>query len=189
MSDAPTGDWLVETGAGWGHALLGDLVTLGRDPRASIVLLDATISRRHAALQRDGGAWRLSVHGTTGASLNGARVEAMSPIGDGDILEIGTRRFMFVRGVLPDGTVPAPLGVALPDDPLLLRTTASIPAIDARVYAEAIARASWGDAEGGTPTGRLVRTPETGGIRSPWAWVSGIAVVVGLAALLILGRH
>lgn len=189
MTDSPEGDWLVETGAGWGHALLGDLVTLGRDPRASIVLLDATISRRHAALERDGGAWRLSVHGTTGASLNGTRVDASTPIGDGDVLEIGTRRFTFVRGLLPDGAVPAPPRSALPDDPRLLRTTASMPAIDARIYADAIARASQGDAQGPAAAGRRGPSPASDGIASPWTWVGGVTLIVGIAALMILGRH
>ncbi len=52
----------------------------------------------------------------------------------GDELQIGTRTFRFVRGPLPDGVSPATPEESSLTDPRLLRTTASLPAIDKAVF-------------------------------------------------------
>lgn len=125
-----TTDWLVDTGARLGHRLDQDVITIGRDPRSHIVVLDATVSRRHAELVRGAAGWMLSVSGTTGATVNDERVDAPMAFSPGDVLQIGTRSYRFVRGALPDDVTAASPEDGSLTDPRLLRTTASLPAVD-----------------------------------------------------------
>lgn len=129
-----TTDWLVDLGARLAHRLDQDIMTLGRDPRSHVVMLDATVSRRHAELVRGTRGWLLSVSGSTGATVNEVRVDSPVALAPGDELQIGTRTFRFVRGPLPDGVSPATPEESSLTDPRLLRTTASLPAIDKAVF-------------------------------------------------------
>lgn len=74
---------------------VADGATFGRDPASTIVLRDASVSRRHARLALEDGAWH--VHDTqsrNGLSVGGERV-ASAPIGDGAEFQLGDVRFRF----------------------------------------------------------------------------------------------
>ncbi|MDX2182383.1 MAG: FHA domain-containing protein [Gemmatimonadaceae bacterium] len=123
-------DWLLDAAAGVAYPLTKSLVRLGRDPRSDVMVLDATVSRRHAELARGAAGWILSVSGSTGATVNEMRVDAPLAISPGDTLQLGTKTFTLVRGELPPGVMPVAERPELADDdPRLLRTTASLPAI------------------------------------------------------------
>ncbi len=122
--------WLVEDAAGFGYELSAPVTTLGRDPRNAILIHDATVSRFHAEVRREGGLWVLHVNGTTGAEVNAARVEAPKALAEGDRVGIGTRSYRFTRGPLPGGVVPyVGHDPSLSSDPFLQHTTTTMPAI------------------------------------------------------------
>ncbi|MGB4863206.1 MAG: FHA domain-containing protein [Tepidiformaceae bacterium] len=55
-------------------ALAGNML-IGRDGRAGIILPDASVSTRHATVERAGGAWRLADLGSTnGTFVDGRRI-------------------------------------------------------------------------------------------------------------------
>lgn len=66
-------------------------VVIGRDPGCDLVLLDKSVSRRHATLRRDvNGSWRITDHRSkNGTFVNGARVNGSSPVVPGDHLMLG----------------------------------------------------------------------------------------------------
>lgn len=156
-------DWLVDVGQRAAHLLDHDIVTIGRDPRSVVVVLDATVSRRHAELVRGAAGWMLSVSGTTGATVNDVRVDAPMAVAPGDLLQIGTRTFQLVRGALPTDVTPATPEDGSLQDPRLFRTTASLPAIDRSQYSTTEERA----------------VPRRSAIR----WAAGLAVAAVLLAM------
>ncbi|GIW08609.1 MAG: ABC transporter ATP-binding protein [Dehalococcoidia bacterium] len=82
---------------------LADGTTLiGRDPDCQIRLVDATISRRHAAIERDNGRLRLTDLGSAnGTILNGLTLVPRSPVTlrEGDEIVIGSFRLKLQRDV------------------------------------------------------------------------------------------
>lgn len=161
-------DWLVDTGARLAHLLDQEIVTIGRDPRSQVVVLDATVSRRHAELVRGAAGWMLTVTGTTGATVNDVRVDGAVAIAPGDLLQIGTRSFTLVRGALPDDVSLASQEDGSLTDPRLLRTTASLPAID---------HSAWRATQEHVPVRQ----------RSAIRWAAALAVL-GLVLALTCGR-
>jgi hypothetical protein len=92
--------WLVDR---WGrlHAV-ADPMRVGRQtPDLSIAV--ASVSRAHATLRREGGAWVVRDGGSRNGTFVGERrVEADHPVRHGDRLRFGTAAFWFVeRGVAP----------------------------------------------------------------------------------------
>ena len=73
-------------------ALVGERgVTLGRSRRSDVVLRDDTVSRVHARIVRDGGAWWVHDLGSmNGTWLAGHRVGAAEPVRRGDVLRLGS---------------------------------------------------------------------------------------------------
>jgi pSer/pThr/pTyr-binding forkhead associated (FHA) protein len=79
--------------------------TIGRGPDCGIVINHQTVSRRHAALRRDGDSWLLEDLGSkNGTWVNGARVDGSDAI----VLEPGDMlRFAAVTARFdPDGDWP-----------------------------------------------------------------------------------
>ncbi len=71
-------------------------VVIGRSRQCDIVIDDANVSRRHAEVRLQGGAWVLSDLGSTnGTVLGGRRIEEPEVIEPGDEIEIGTSVITF----------------------------------------------------------------------------------------------
>jgi hypothetical protein len=86
LAQAPEG-LLADPGA-----LHGGQITLGRSPACQLVLADATVSRRHAALVVCDGAWRIVDLGSSnGTWVNGRRV-VEAEVRPGDELRLGAAR-------------------------------------------------------------------------------------------------
>jgi pSer/pThr/pTyr-binding forkhead associated (FHA) protein len=79
-------------------ALDADIVRAGRHPESDIFLDDITVSRRHAEIVREGGRYVVrDVGSLNGTYLNRERVES-APLTDGDELQIGTFKLVFLTG-------------------------------------------------------------------------------------------
>ena len=79
-----------------------DVTTSGRHPDSDIFLDDVTVSRRHAEFHRDGSTFTVrDVGSLNGTYVNRERVEAAT-LGNGDEVQIGKFRLVFVAGPRPD---------------------------------------------------------------------------------------
>ena len=75
--------------------LSGSTMTLGRLPECEITLDDASVSRRHARITRNGSSYQIvDLDSTNGVRLNGELV-ASSTLSNGDRLELGTVGLVF----------------------------------------------------------------------------------------------
>ncbi|MCD8047540.1 MAG: FHA domain-containing protein, partial [Clostridiales bacterium] len=72
-------------------------ILIGRARSCDVVLSDPAVSRNHAALTRDAhGQWSLfPLKSKNGVTLNGAPLEAPSPIQAGDVIGLGTTQLVF----------------------------------------------------------------------------------------------
>jgi FHA domain-containing protein len=69
---------------------------LGRSREADVVLDDANVSRRHAAVRPSGGSWIVEDLGSTnGVKVNGRRIQGPQSLKRGDVIELGTSRATF----------------------------------------------------------------------------------------------
>jgi adenylate cyclase len=85
----------------------GRPAVLGRDPECDLVVLDATISRRHAQLTSyEAGVEVRDLGSSNGTLLNGAGVE-VALAGDGDTLTFGGASFTLRAPISPGGPTPA----------------------------------------------------------------------------------
>lgn len=83
------GSVFTSTGAG---------TSLGRHPESDVFLDDITVSRRHAAVEREGDGWRVRDAGSlNGTYVNGERVES-APLSEGDEIQIGRYVIVFHTG-------------------------------------------------------------------------------------------
>lgn len=93
------------------------LLSIGRDPSNDVVLPDALVSRRHAVIECRGDQYVLrDCNSSNGSLVNGDRISE-HPLKDGDLLAIGTSRFLF-RGTV-EVEDPAAKIVAHPSSPRL----------------------------------------------------------------------
>ena len=73
--------------------------TIGRDDGCDLVLADATVSRCHARLERDGSNWVLQDLGSmNGTRLNGWLVRGAVPVRAGDQVSFGEASFVLAGG-------------------------------------------------------------------------------------------
>jgi FHA domain-containing protein/zinc ribbon protein len=76
--------------------LEGSRVTVGRSPDCEIFLDDVTVSRKHAALTKDGDGFSIQDEGSlNGTFVNKKRVEG-AQLEDGDEIQIGKYRLTFL---------------------------------------------------------------------------------------------
>ena len=106
------------------YALDGELFTIGRQATNDLQILAAAVSRRHCAIRREDGQWRLrdagSAHGTF---VNGVPIDQRQ-LAHGDFLQVGTAAFVFLHesisghgSVEPGGALPAgTTQIGLPGD-------------------------------------------------------------------------
>jgi pSer/pThr/pTyr-binding forkhead associated (FHA) protein len=72
------------------------VVTIGRHPESDIFLDDITVSRRHAEVRYDDGAYRAHDIGSlNGTYLNRERIDTAS-LASGDELQVGKFRLLFL---------------------------------------------------------------------------------------------
>ncbi|MCC7381641.1 MAG: FHA domain-containing protein [Deltaproteobacteria bacterium] len=100
-------------------------ITLGRSPECDFVLNDQNISRRHALIKRTWNGFTVQDLGSkNGVIVNGKRAEGAQAIKDGDELQIGGIKLIFIDpasrildqfGVLAEETV-APEGAEAPEE-------------------------------------------------------------------------
>ena len=84
--------------AGSRYLLDGEVTTAGRHPESDIFLDDVTVSRRHVEITRSGRDYSVrDVGSLNGTYLNRQRVDE-SPLRDGDELQIGSFKLVFVHG-------------------------------------------------------------------------------------------
>jgi DNA-binding NtrC family response regulator len=94
----------VEIGRGAARALVRD------GARLRLEVPDRATSQVHARLARAGGAWSVADAGSkNGTLLNGVRVAAPAPLGDGDVLECGGTFFVLRRAPRRSADLDAPL--------------------------------------------------------------------------------
>ncbi len=75
--------------------LSGNRILIGRSRDADLTLDDPNVSRRHAELRREGGAWIVADLGSTnGVKVNGHRVHEQ-PLAPGDEITLGLERLQF----------------------------------------------------------------------------------------------
>jgi FHA domain/zinc-ribbon domain len=102
FDEVPTGIGIlvVKRGPNVGSrfSLEKDVVQAGRHPESDIFLDDVTVSRRHAEIVRNGNGYVVrDVGSLNGTYLNRERVE-QAPLSDGDELQIGTFKLVFLIG-------------------------------------------------------------------------------------------
>ena len=84
--------------AGSRYVLEGTPVTAGRSPDSDIFLDDVTVSRRHASFVPTGSSYEVrDVGSLNGTYLNRERIES-APLSNGDEVQIGKFRLVFLSG-------------------------------------------------------------------------------------------
>jgi predicted component of type VI protein secretion system len=103
----------VLSGRQAGHSFdVADGAVLGRSPECDVCLLDRSVSRRHARLERAGAGWRLVDLGSrNGLRRNGARVES-APLEDFDEVQVGELTLRFRAPDAAEAPAPADAGAA-----------------------------------------------------------------------------
>jgi hypothetical protein len=75
----------------------GERTTIGRSPDCDVFLDDVTVSRRHAVLLQRDGEFTIEDQGSlNGTYLNRRRIDAPAKLDDGDELQIGKYRLIFL---------------------------------------------------------------------------------------------
>jgi hypothetical protein len=76
----------------------GERTTIGRSPDCDVFLDDVTVSRRHAVLHQSNGRFTIEDQGSlNGTFLNRRRIEGVEELEDGDELQIGKYRLIFLQ--------------------------------------------------------------------------------------------
>jgi len=81
------------------HDLLGDVITIGRNPSSDVVIDHPTVSGQHAVLTKSPSGYRLKDLGST----NGTQIDGVS-ITDAELKDGAEIRFGYVTGVFRDAT-------------------------------------------------------------------------------------
>lgn len=85
--------------AGSRYAAAGPTTSIGRHPDSGVFLDDVSVSRRHAELRRSGGALSIVDNGSlNGTYVNGQRIEAEVSLVEGDQIQVGKFKLVFVVG-------------------------------------------------------------------------------------------
>lgn len=98
---------LVVTGGvlkGHRYDLTGDAFVIGREQHCDLLIDDATVSRKHALLQRIEEKWFISDTSKNGTHVNSRRVTGALALANGDKIAISTAAQLYFAG--PEDTVP-----------------------------------------------------------------------------------
>ncbi len=105
--------WLIDQ---WGHphALPARDSMIGRMPGHDLKILNGSVSRDHARLVREDGAWMVRDLGSRNwTQVDGVRVESRAPLSDGALVMFGTASFFFKESTPEISEItrmPAPTG-------------------------------------------------------------------------------
>ncbi len=81
---------------------LEDGATLGRSSDCTVTIDDTTVSKHHARLTLENGAWLEDLGSTNGTYVNGRRVEGSTVLRPGDRIALGAAKIVFL-GLAPRG--------------------------------------------------------------------------------------
>jgi len=95
--------YLVDERARAAYSLARRSVSIGRDIGSTITVRDPQVSRFHADVRTEAGAYVLYSMGSAGTRVNGHGVAAPRVLETGDRVEVGGSALVFVRGTLPPG--------------------------------------------------------------------------------------
>ena len=102
VADVGPGGVLVATrgpNSGSEFALEGAMTTIGRHPDSDIFLDDVTVSRRHVEVERSGSGYVVrDVGSLNGTYVNQQLIDHETEIGNGDILQVGRFKLVYVAG-------------------------------------------------------------------------------------------
>ena len=87
--------------AGARYALDADLVSVGRDPQSDIFLDDITVSRQHAEIARDGARYSIRDVGSLNGTYVNRQLVDQGELNEGDEVQVGKFKLMFVHGTSP----------------------------------------------------------------------------------------
>ena len=87
--------WLVDDRWGKAYPLTDQETTIGRGQPSTVIIRDPAVSRAHASVRRRGVTYVLTVHGTSGTSVNGEPVTGERPLLEGDTIEIALTALRF----------------------------------------------------------------------------------------------
>lgn len=145
---------LIDYAAHKGYTLRKRVVQIGREIGCSIVLKDPTVSRFHADVRSEGGAYVVYSMGSAGTKIRGERVTAPRMLVEGDEIAIGDTIFTYTRQPLGPGIRPVQFEDHADDAFSRRATQLAQPAITGEF-------------------GRRRSTP-----RLPWPWLAAAAVAL-----------
>lgn len=73
-----------------------DGAVLGRAPTCDVVVLDASVSKRHARVMIDQSAWIEDLGSTNGTYVNGTKIDGTSVLRRGDRIALGAAKIVFL---------------------------------------------------------------------------------------------
>lgn len=104
------------------------LVTVGRGGVADVALTDSSVSRRHARLACDNGAWAVEDLGSAnGTFVNGRLITAPTAIAPGDVLRFGSVQCTFTDRPAPGAPADATRIKAVENEPVDSEILLSLP--------------------------------------------------------------
>ncbi len=90
------GDQTVE------YPLLGEWITIGRDPACDIVIDTDMVSRRHAQVERRGRAFLLRDAGSSNGTVVNRSTDHQHVLQDGDVIRLGDAVMVFKAAFSPE---------------------------------------------------------------------------------------
>ncbi|HEU4409623.1 MAG TPA: FHA domain-containing protein [Polyangiaceae bacterium] len=105
--------WLLtvedEEGSSTYHRLSRDRYEVGRATDNDVVLAQLDVSRRHARFERDGDRWLVVDEGSrTHTYVNGCEIREPTPVGVGDVVQLGAYRLTLSNDHLTGALTPPP---------------------------------------------------------------------------------
>jgi hypothetical protein len=154
---------------------------LGRGGTVAIRLRDRSVSRLHARILREGNAFSVQdMDSPNGLFVNGQRVEELTPLSDGDVIELGQTLLRF-QAAVEEPPPPKPRQEEAEAPAPGAETESAEPAEDASPSPPEGALAPPGGASQDAP----VPTPQVPRKRGAEWWLIALSAVMALVGLLV----